>query len=55
MGCNPTKNDGEPAGLGAGEIYETALDVGMDELDANVIAHLETLGTLREPPFGRWL
>jgi hypothetical protein len=55
MGCNPTKNDGEPAGLGACEIYETALDVGMDELDANMIAHFKTLGALHEPAFGRWL
>ena len=27
----------------------------MDEFDANVIAHFETLGALHEPPFGRWL
>ena len=29
---------------GAGKIYETALDISVDEFDANVIAHPETLG-----------
>ena len=55
MGCNPTKNDGEPAGLGASKIYEAALDVRADEFDTNVVAHFETLGALHEPAFGRRL
>ena len=49
-GVHPTTNR-ETYGLvrnrfqsGAGIIYETALDISVDEFDANVIAHLETLG-----------
>lgn len=49
-GVHPTRNR-ETYGLvrnpfqsGAGKIYETALDISVDEFDANVIAHLETLG-----------
>ena len=37
---------------GAGKIYETALDIGVDEFDANMVTHLETLGALHEPAFG---
>jgi len=39
----------------AAEVYETALDVGVDEFDANGIAHFESLKTEREPAFGRRL
>ena len=54
MGYNPTRHvelntpttrlcaQSESAityGSGAGEVYETALDVSVDEFDANVVAH----------------
>ena len=38
-----------------GKIYETALHIGVNEYDANVIAHLETLRALHEPAFRRRL
>ena len=40
---------------GAGKIYETALDVGVDEFDANVVAHFKSLKSERKPAFGRRL
>ena len=40
---------------GAAEVYETALDVRMDEFHANVVAHVESFKAEREPAFGRRL
>ena len=57
MGCNPTwRRDRSGRGLsGAGEVYETALNVGVDEFDANVVAHVETLDPRSSrPSVGGW-
>jgi hypothetical protein len=37
--------------LEAGEIYETALDIGVDKFDANMISHFESLKTERKSAF----
>ena len=42
-------------GSGTAEINETTLNIGVEEFDANVITHFETLKTKREPAFGRRL
>jgi hypothetical protein len=35
----------------AGEVNETALDVGADEFDVNLLAHVETLEPARQSSF----
>src|ERR1017187_3716470 len=40
---------------GAGKVYEPALNVGMDEFNANTVTHLESLKAEREPAFSRRL
>ena len=39
----------------AHKVDETALDVGTDQLDVNVVAHVETLETALQPAFRRRL
>lgn len=39
----------------AREVDETTLDVGVDQLDADAVAHVETLESALQPPFGRRL
>ena len=39
----------------AGEVDETALDVGVDEFDMNAVAHVEALEPALQPAFSRRL
>ena len=39
----------------AHKVYETALDVGVNQFDVDVVAHVETMETALQPAFGRRL
>src|ERR1035437_7797325 len=54
MRCSVTKRHSGQLSV-AREVDETALDVGANQLHADVVAHVETLETALQPPFDRRL
>ena len=55
-GCRTVCRWTQPARFSdAAEVDEAALDIGVEELDANVIAHFEAFKAEGQPAFGRRL
>ena len=50
---HPTSNQFVCTASGADKIYETALDIGVNKFNMNMVTHFETLGALHEAAFGR--